>query len=258
MIFKCLLISTITVAAPSAQNIETSSDHLSRIASPITLPLLFFQDRNQQSRIEADFAMCISLYHAYELLLQHGILSFFNFIKSIMDGTKGMPRAKTEITKNYEFSQLMDELREEIEPPMESNANESLLFSQFSPRRRALMNVPKPSATFKSHPKLMKLKEIVLEHFQTFKDKSGADSKGVTTRVMIFSQYRDSVNEIAALLAQHKPLVRVMSFIGQQSTGKSSRGLSQKEQLQVWLASVNPLSPNIHIQILQTDFHTFF
>ena len=187
--------------------------------------------------------MCISLYHAYELLLQHGILSFFNFIKSIMDGTKGMPRAKTEITKNYEFSQLMDELREEIEPPMESNANESLLFSQFSPRRRALMNVPKPSATFKSHPKLMKLKEIVLEHFQTFQDKSGADSKGVTTRVMIFSQYRDSVNEIAALLAYHKPLVRVMSFIGQQSTGKSSRGLSQKEQLQVWLASLN-LKPN--------------
>ncbi|XP_068729595.1 Fanconi anemia group M protein-like [Montipora capricornis] len=192
-------------------------------------------DRNQQSRIEGDFAMCISLYHAYELLLQHGILSFYNFIKGIMDGTKGMPRAKTEITKNYEFSQLMDELRGEIEPPVESSiaGNDSLLFSQFSPRRRALMNVPKPSATFKSHPKLMKLKEIVLEHFTKFQDMDVANKKGVATRVMIFSQYRDSVNEIAALLAQHKPLVRVMSFIGQQSTGKSSRGLTQKEQLQV-------------------------
>lgn len=156
-----------------------------------------------------------------------------------MDGTKGMARAKTEITKNYEFSQLMDELREEIEPPMENSANESLLFSQFSPRRRALMNVPKPSSTFKSHPKLLKLKEIVLEHFEKFQDKSGAgaDSKGVATRVMIFSQYRDSVNEIAAMLAKHKPLVRVMSFIGQQSTGKSSRGLTQKEQLQVGLTA---------------------
>ena len=152
-----------------------------------------------------------------------------------MDGTKGMPRAKTEITKNYEFSQLMDELRGEIEPPVESSiaGNDSLLFSQFSPRRRALMNVPKPSTTFKSHPKLMKLKEIVLEHFTKFQDMDVANKKGVATRVMIFSQYRDSVNEIAALLAQHKPLVRVMSFIGQQSTGKSSRGLTQKEQLQV-------------------------
>lgn len=181
--------------------------------------------------------MCISLYHAYELLIQHGILSFYNFIKAIIDGTRGMPRAKAEIMKHHEFTQLMDELREEIEPPMENSANESLLFSQFSPRRRALMNVPKPSTTFKSHPKLLKLKEIVLEHFEKFQGKSDEDSKGVATRVMIFSQYRDSVNEIAALLSRHKPLVRVMSFIGQQTTGKSVRGLSQKEQLQVlpWL-----------------------
>lgn len=203
------------------------------LVTSIHVNYIFLKDRNQQSCIEGDFAMCISLYHAYELLLQHGILSFFNFIKGIMDGTKGMARAKTEITKNHEFSQLMVELQEEIEPPMENSANESLLFSQFSPRRRALMNVPKPSATFKSHPKLMKLKEIVLEHFEKFQDKSGANVRGVATRVMIFSQYRDSVNEIVAMLAQHKPLVRVMSFIGQQSTGKSSRGLTQKEQLQV-------------------------
>lgn len=190
-----------------------------------------FQDRNRQGLIEGDFAMCISLYHAYELLLQHGILSFYNFIKAIIDGTKGMARAKAEITKNHEFTQLMDELREEIEPPMDSSTNESLLFSQFSPRRRALMNVPKPSNTFKSHPKLLKLKEIVLEHFKKFQD--GEEKKGVATRVMIFSQYRDSVNEIAAMLSGHKPVVRVMSFIGQQSTGKSTRGLTQKEQLQV-------------------------
>lgn len=194
---------------------------------------MLFQDRNRQGLIEGDFAMCISLYHAYELLLQHGILSFYNFIKGIIDGTKGMARAKAEITKNHEFTQLMDELREEIEPPMESGANESLLFSQFSPRRRALMNVPKPSTTFKSHPKLLKLKEIVLEHFDKFQDKNGEEKKGVATRVMIFSQYRDSVNEIAAMLSHHKPVVRVMSFIGQQSTGKSTRGLTQKEQLQV-------------------------
>lgn len=32
MIFKCLLISTITVGPPSAQNMEASSDNLSRIA----------------------------------------------------------------------------------------------------------------------------------------------------------------------------------------------------------------------------------
>ena len=55
---------------------------------------------------------------------------------------------------------------------------------------------------------------------------------GVASRVMIFSQYRDSVNEITAMLHKHRPLCRVMSFIGQ-STGKSTRGFSQKEQLKV-------------------------
>lgn len=53
------------------------------------------------------------------------------------------------------------------------------------------------------------------------------------TRVMIFSQYRDSVNEITNILKQHAPLVKVMSFIGQSSAGKSTKGFTQKEQLKV-------------------------
>ena len=52
------------------------------------------------------------------------------------------------------------------------------------------------------------------------------------TRIMIFATYRDSVNEITELLNRHRPLVRAMSFIGQ-STGKTTKGLSQKEQLKV-------------------------
>ena len=31
--------------------------------------------------IEGDFAVAISLYHAYDLLMQHGLLPFYNFIK---------------------------------------------------------------------------------------------------------------------------------------------------------------------------------
>ena len=53
------------------------------------------------------------------------------------------------------------------------------------------------------------------------------------TRVMIFSQYRDSVQEITDMLNVHRPLVKVMSFIGQSSAGKSTKGFTQKEQLQV-------------------------
>jgi Fanconi anemia group M protein len=50
---------------------------------------------------------------------------------------------------------------------------------------------------------------------------------------MIFSQYRDSVQEIARMLSEHKPLVKAMSFIGQQSKGNASKGFTQKEQLEV-------------------------
>lgn len=62
---------------------------------------------------------------------------------------------------------------------------------------------------------------------------SFAFSEGQATRVMIFSQYRDSVQEIATMLEQHQPLVKVMSFIGQSSVGKAMKGFTQKEQLKV-------------------------
>lgn len=50
---------------------------------------------------------------------------------------------------------------------------------------------------------------------------------------MIFSQYRDSVTEIKDMLKQHYPIVKVMSFIGQSSAGKATKGFTQKEQLKV-------------------------
>lgn len=58
--------------------------------------------------------------------------------------------------------------------------------------------------------------------------------QSLKTRIMIFAQYRDSVLEITDLLQHYSPTVKVMSFTGQAtSSGKSSRGLSQKEQLKV-------------------------
>ncbi|KAF7251468.1 Fanconi anemia group M protein, partial [Varanus komodoensis] len=49
---------------------------------------------------------------------------------------------------------------------------------------------------------------------------------------MVFSSFRDSVQEIAEMLSQHHPLVKVMTFLGQ-SAGKRARGFTQKEQLEV-------------------------
>lgn len=59
------------------------------------------------------------------------------------------------------------------------------------------------------------------------------DPQGVSTRVMIFSSFRESVQEIAAMLNRHSPLIRVMTFMGQASAGKGVKGFTQKEQLEV-------------------------
>uniref|UniRef100_A0A915JRB4 Helicase C-terminal domain-containing protein n=1 Tax=Romanomermis culicivorax TaxID=13658 RepID=A0A915JRB4_ROMCU len=62
----------------------------------------------------------------------------------------------------------------------------------------------------------------------------GTSSAKTETRIIIFSQYRESVEEITAVLRKHQPLIRPMKFIGQSfSAGKTTKGLTQKEQLRV-------------------------
>ena len=108
--------------------------------------------------------------------------------------------------------------------------------------RFSITGAPKTSSQqsfFYSHPKLNKLEEVVLDHFGKFEDRAPIDLTGssrkpvVNTRVMIFSQYRESVQEISELLTRHSPLVRVMTFVGHGSGKSTSKGLTQKEQTEV-------------------------
>ncbi|XP_018619636.2 Fanconi anemia group M protein isoform X2 [Scleropages formosus] len=165
-----------------------------------------------QGVLEGDFALCISLCHGYELLLQMGLRSLFLFTQSIMDGTKEMARARNELQRTKPFMDLYHELE--------------ALFSKPS----AGADVP----FVYGHPKLQKLEEVVLQHFQTWSRSPAIPGPADTrTRVMIFSSFRESVQEIAAMLNRHAPLIRVMTFMGQASAGKGVRGFTQKEQLEV-------------------------
>lgn len=92
------------------------------------------------------------------------------------------------------------------------------------------------SGFFYSHPKLCKLEEVVVEHFREHQCSNTAAAAATTskgTRVMIFSQYRESVQEIADMLSQHHPLIKVMSFVGHSTRKSNSKGLTQKEQTEV-------------------------
>ncbi|KAG2457477.1 FANCM protein, partial [Polypterus senegalus] len=174
----------------------------------------------QQGIVEGDFALCISLYHGYELLLQMGLRSLFLFMQGIMDGTKGMTRARNELSRNCDFMELYETMKDMF----------------MSTHGVSAAGVEKPFIY--SHPKLKTLEDVVVEHFKSWarlrdQETSGGNESAVDTRVMIFSSFRESVQEIAEMLSCHKPLLRVMTFMGQSSSGKSVKGFTQKEQLEV-------------------------
>ncbi|XP_026185210.1 Fanconi anemia group M protein isoform X2 [Mastacembelus armatus] len=169
----------------------------------------------QQGMLEGDFALCISLYHGYELLMQMGLRSLFLYIQGIMDGSRDMSRVRNELQRTPTFMDLYHEMEAMFVKPS-AGPDEPFIYS---------------------HPKLEKLEEVVLQHFRLWAEKS-TDSKAsspheVSTRVMIFSSFRESVQEIAVMLNHHAPLIRVMTFMGQASAGKGVKGFTQKEQLEV-------------------------
>ena len=134
--------------------------------------------------------------------------------------------------------------------------------------RFSITGAPQGSAQqsfFYSHPKLNKLEEVVLDHFRKIDSQSTIDLTGptpsskkpkVNTRVMIFSQYRESVQEISELLSQHSPLVRVMTFVGHGSGKSSSKGLTQKEQTEASIYVTYILS--IFICLITSLFYSIF
>uniref|UniRef100_A0A671VAZ7 ATP-dependent RNA helicase FANCM n=1 Tax=Sparus aurata TaxID=8175 RepID=A0A671VAZ7_SPAAU len=161
----------------------------------------------QQGMLEGDFALCISLYHGYELLMQMGLRSLFFYIQGIMDGSREMSRARNELQRTPTFMDLYHEMEAMFLKPS-AGPEEPFVYS---------------------HPKLEKLEEVVLQHFRLWAE----SPQEVSTRVMIFSSFRESVQEIAAMLNRHAPLIRVMTFMGQASAGKGVKGFTQKEQLEV-------------------------
>ncbi|XP_034432232.1 Fanconi anemia group M protein isoform X1 [Hippoglossus hippoglossus] len=167
----------------------------------------------QQGMLEGDFALCISLYHGYELLMQMGLRSLFFYIQGIIDGSREMSRARNELQRTPTFMDLYHEMKDMFVKPS-AGPDEPFIYS---------------------HPKLEKLEGVVLQHFRQWAESSAHnDALGAeSTRVMIFSSFRESVQEIADMLNRQAPMIRVMTFMGQASAGKGVKGFTQKEQLEV-------------------------
>jgi ERCC4-related helicase len=82
------------------------------------------------------------------------------------------------------------------------------------------------STRFPPHPKMEKLNEILVEHFDV--------PDASETRVMVFTNFRESVDEIVAHLnANESGIIKAHRFIGQAGGKGGDKGMSQKEQLDV-------------------------
>ncbi|ODN04387.1 Fanconi anemia group M protein, partial [Orchesella cincta] len=195
----------------------------------------------QKGFIENDFAICMSLAHAMEILLSHGLRTFFIYLQGVLNKEKGSAMVTAELKKNTQLQVLLDEIKEKLNISVANSTfemdltNKPGIFDEvsFSETRR---NMGKDIDYTLSHPKLAILKDIVSNHFLAYA------AKNESTRVMIFSQvypykssvvYRDSVQEIGNMLNSLRPMVKPIVFIGQSSTGTTGKGLKQKDQVQV-------------------------
>lgn len=114
----------------------------------------------QHSNIIADFGICISLYHALELLERHGIRVFLNYF----DDNTTSADEKYFVLKDPQIKGFLNEIREKVGP------------NPFGDGDTSLHNNSSIQGDFENvdfgHPKFEILRKCLTEHFQVNPSKS--------------------------------------------------------------------------------------
>ena len=152
------------------------------------------------------FSLLASLSHGIELLKFHGIGPFYHKVLAFRNELHSNDKKGGKYAKQI---------------------NESEPFQTMMSRVQIWINNP----DFVGHPKLEYLQSVVMNHFLDAGDGRGASDPS-STRVMVFSHYRDSAEEIARVLKRNDPMIRPHVFVGQASS-KASDGMDQKKQLDI-------------------------
>lgn len=152
----------------------------------------------------AIFAVLTSLAHGIKLLNFHGIKPFYDSLLQFREeteekGQKGS-KYKRQIIECPSFQEMMDK-----------------------------MAAWSKKDDFISHPKLTCLSDTILNHFMDAGE--GREGASTNTRIIVFSEYRDSAEEIVRVLNTHKPMIRAAVFVGQ-ADSKRSGGMKQAEQIE--------------------------
>jgi len=149
------------------------------------------------------FYTLASLAFPLQLLTEHGVRVFFNKVSEvqaeILSDPRGGSKTKRGIINDESFRKVVRKCQELL-----SNKE------------------------YSGHPKLDYMASVVLKHFFDAED---AETKR-ETRIMVFTSYRSSAEEIVRVLSKHEPIVRPHIFVGQ-AGGKGVEGMKQKDQIEV-------------------------
>ncbi|KAI8366863.1 P-loop containing nucleoside triphosphate hydrolase protein, partial [Blakeslea trispora] len=141
---------------------------------------------------------------AYELLCQHGIVPFVESMDSVLD----------EFNRTQQTGKKLNKSQRAF---LDNRILQAIL-------RNAKVEMVKPD--FIGHPKMDQLVSILIQHFANLPE-------GASSKVMIFSSYRTSVQDICQVLNRHSPMLRPSFFVGQASDKNGVKGLKQSEQQEV-------------------------
>jgi len=157
--------------------------------------------------MQALFTVLASIAHSIKLLSFHGIKPFYDKIKDFRTDSEasrnGGGKYRKQILDHPDFRTMTDRLQMWTSNP-----------------------------DFVGHPKLEHLCQTVLNHFLDAEaGRLGEDAPPSATRVIVFSEYRDSAETITKALNRHGPILRASVFVGQ-ADSKRSEGMKQAQQIE--------------------------
>ncbi|KAI4504437.1 hypothetical protein M0802_000908 [Mischocyttarus mexicanus] len=160
-----------------------------------------FQKTPNQSgnnnQIKKALNILLTMYHAYELMIRHGLRAFYKFYQNHSD--------KFWMNSEIQLQELITEVQTYLGPFPD-------------PQLFINGNIPEiPNNLVFGHNKFLKLKELLLHHFKM------ANSSGKDTRAIVFVEYRDIVSEVYILLLQARPLIRPQMFVGRSEQKQKSQ-----------------------------------
>ncbi|KAJ3528105.1 hypothetical protein NM208_g10370 [Fusarium decemcellulare] len=152
-----------------------------------------------QFMMRAVFNVLTSIAHSIKLFNFHGIKPFYDNLVDLRSeqegkGEKGS-KYKRQLIEDSNFQEMMTRISKWLR-----------------------------TDGFVGHPKLTALADCVLNHFMD-------QGEGSATRVIVFSEYRDSAEEIVRTLNTHRPLIKASIFVGQ-ADSKRGEGMKQAQQIE--------------------------